>query len=80
MLSEVLPKGLPFDLVNCTMNKKAISNMINVCYRQVGLKATVIFADHLMYTGFHYATRSGVSIGVNDLVVPKEKTAIIAAS
>jgi DNA-directed RNA polymerase subunit beta' len=78
LLSEVLPKGMSFDLVNRVMNKKAISNLINTCYREVGLKATVIFADQLMYTGFHYATKSGVSIGVNDLVIPKEKVDIIA--
>jgi DNA-directed RNA polymerase subunit beta' len=77
ILSELLPKGLPFTLVNRTMNKKTISSLIDASYRQVGLKATVIFADHLMYTGFHYATRSGLSIGVNDLVVPKKKPAII---
>lgn len=77
ILSELLPKGLPFELVNCTMNKKTISSLIDASYRQVGLKATVIFADHLMYTGFHYATRSGLSIGVNDLVIPKKKTPII---
>jgi len=59
------------------MNKKTLSNLIDSAYRQVGLKATVIFADHLMYSGFHYATRSGLSIGVNDLVIPKKKTAII---
>jgi DNA-directed RNA polymerase subunit beta' len=78
LLSEVLPKGLPFELVNRTMTKKSITAMINVCYREVGLKATVIFADQLMYTGFHYATRSGVSIGINDFVIPKEKVEIIA--
>lgn len=78
IMSELLPKGLPFELVNRTMTKKSISSLINVCYREVGLKATVIFADQLMYMGFHYATRSGVSIGVNDLVIPKEKSAIIA--
>ncbi|MEO8401561.1 MAG: DNA-directed RNA polymerase subunit beta' [Gammaproteobacteria bacterium] len=78
LLSEVLPKGMSFDLVNRTMNKKAISSLINTCYRDVGLKATVIFADQLMYTGFSYATKSGVSIGVDDLVIPKEKTEIIA--
>jgi DNA-directed RNA polymerase subunit beta' len=78
LLSELLPKGMSFDLVNRVMNKKSISNLINTCYREVGLKATVIFADQLMYTGFHYATKSGVSIGVNDLVIPKEKTGIIA--
>jgi DNA-directed RNA polymerase subunit beta' len=77
-LSELLPKGMSFDLVNRTMGKKAISNLINTCYREVGLKATVIFADQLMYMGFHYATRSGISIGINDLVIPKEKAAIIA--
>lgn len=77
MLSELLPKGISFDLVNCTMNKKTISNLIDASYRKVGLKATVMFADHLMYMGFHYATRSGLSIGVNDLVVPKRKVDII---
>src|SRR5205814_3263870 len=77
ILSELLPKGLSFDLVNCTMNKKTLSGLIDASYRQVGLKATVIFADHLMYTGFYYATRSGLSIGVNDLVVPKKKPGII---
>jgi DNA-directed RNA polymerase subunit beta' len=77
LLSEILPKGMSFDLVNRTMTKKAISNLINICYREVGLKATVIFADQLMYTGFSYATKSGVSIGVDDLVIPKEKAAII---
>lgn len=77
ILSELLPKGLSFDLVNRTMNKKTISSLIDASYRQVGLKATVIFADHLMYTGFHYATRSGISIGANDLVIPKKKSGII---
>lgn len=78
LLSEILPKGMSFDLINRTMTKKAISNLINICYREVGLKATVIFADQLMYTGFSYATKSGVSIGVNDLVIPKEKADIIS--
>jgi DNA-directed RNA polymerase subunit beta' len=77
ILAELLPKGLPFDLVNATMNKKSLSGLIDYAYRKVGLKATVIFADHLMYTGFHYATKSGLSIGVNDLVVPKKKSSII---
>lgn len=76
-LSELLPKGMGFELVNRAMNKKAISNLINTCYREVGLKATVIFADQLMYMGFHYATKSGISIGINDLVIPKEKADII---
>jgi DNA-directed RNA polymerase subunit beta' len=78
LLSELLPKGLSFDLVNCVMSKKSISSIINVCYRQAGLKATVIFADQLMYTGFHYATKSGVSIGIDDLVIPRDKGDIVA--
>ena len=53
LLSDILPKGLPFALVNQTLNKKTISNLINECYRRLGLKETVIFADHLMYAGFY---------------------------
>ena len=77
LLSELLPAGLDFELVNQPMSKKAISNCINACYRRVGLKQTVVFADRLMYTGFSYATRAGVSIGVNDMVVPEEKSSIL---
>ncbi len=62
------------------MTKKAISGVINACYRQLGLKETVIFADQLMYMGFHYATRSGVSIGVDDMIVPEQKERILAAA
>ncbi len=80
LLFDVLPEGMSFDHVNQNMNKKAISRLINACYRQVGLKETVILADRLMYTGFTYATRSGVSIGVDDMVVPENKGAIIAAA
>ncbi len=78
LLSELLPEGLPFALVNRDLKKKAISELINACYRQVGLKETVIFADQLMYTGFAYAARAGISIGVSDMVTPVEKGKIIA--
>jgi len=80
LLAELLPKGLPFELFNQTMTKKAISGLINTCYRRLGLKATVIFADQLMYTGFSFSTKSGISIGVNDMVVPDEKEEIIGAA
>ena len=80
LLSEIMPPGLSFDLVNRLMNKKAISSLINACYRRVGLKETVVFADQLMYTGFSYATRAGVSIGVEDMVVPSEKKPILGAA
>jgi DNA-directed RNA polymerase subunit beta' len=77
LLSDILPTNLSFELVNCNMTKKAISKLINACYRQIGLKETVNFADNLMYTGFKYATRAGVSVGVNDLVVPEEKPSLL---
>jgi DNA-directed RNA polymerase subunit beta' len=77
LLFRIVPAGLPFELVNQPMKKKAISNLINTAYRRVGLKDTVIFADQVMYTGFQFATRSGSSIGVNDFVIPDEKAAII---
>ena len=80
LLSDILPEGMPFELINQNMTKKAISRLINSCYRLLGLKEAVIFADQLMYTGFAYATRSGVSIGVDDMVVPDEKEGIINAA
>ncbi|WP_333703675.1 DNA-directed RNA polymerase subunit beta' [Vibrio hepatarius] len=78
LLFDVVPDGLPFSVINQPMKKKAISNLINECYRKVGLKETCIFADQLMYTGFQYATASGSSVGVDDFVIPPEKTEIIS--
>src|SRR6202050_430828 len=80
LLFEILPKGLSFDLINLDMTKKAISATINACYRALGLKETVVFADQLMYTGFHYATRAGVSFGIDDIVIPEQKTRIVTAA
>ena len=77
LLFQILPKGLPYEMVDQPLKKKAISKLINQCYRVVGLKETVIFADQLMYTGFAYSTISGTSIGVNDFVIPDEKARII---
>lgn len=77
LLHDILPAGLPFDLINRTLNKKAILVLINECYRRLGLKETVIFADQLMYTGFYYATRAGISIGIEDLIIPESKAGII---
>jgi DNA-directed RNA polymerase subunit beta' len=78
LLSELLPAGLSFDLINQDMTKKAISATINACYRTLGVKETVIFADQLMYTGFHYATRAAVSFGIDDIVIPEQKSRIVA--
>ncbi|HEC13774.1 MAG TPA: DNA-directed RNA polymerase subunit beta' [Acidiferrobacteraceae bacterium] len=80
LLSEILPVGMSFETINRVMTKKMISEVLNICYRDVGLKETVIFADQLMYTGFSYATRSGVSVGIDDMVIPSSKKTILAAS
>ena len=77
IVSEILPAGLPFEFVDKPLTKKNISNLINSCYRRLGLKDSVIFADQLMYMGFRYATLAGVSIGVDDMVVPDDKSDII---
>ena len=77
LLAEILPDGLPFALANTELSKKNISRLINSCYRQLGLKDTVVFADQLMYTGFAYATRAGVSIGIDDMLIPDEKKGIL---
>ena len=77
LLAEIRPKGMPFSLLNMTLKKGQISGLINSCYRRLGLKKTVVFADKLMYTGFHYATVAGVSIGIDDLMVPQEKKMIL---
>jgi DNA-directed RNA polymerase subunit beta' len=78
LLSAILPRGMAFAELNRVMTKKSISHVIDSCYRNVGLKETVIFADQLMYTGFSMAARSGVSIGVNDMVVPDSKQKVLA--
>ncbi|MFZ8987006.1 MAG: DNA-directed RNA polymerase subunit beta' [Steroidobacteraceae bacterium] len=80
LLFDIVPKGLSFDVINQDMTKKRISAVINTCYRTLGLKQTVVFADQLMYTGFSYATRSAVSIGVDDMLVPPQKEKILAGA
>ncbi|MGY0635229.1 DNA-directed RNA polymerase subunit beta' [Luteimonas sp. A478] len=77
LLAEILPDGLPYELVNVELSKKNISRLINSCYRRLGLKDTVVFADKLMYTGFGFATRAGVSIGIDDMTIPDEKKGIL---
>ncbi|WP_058513284.1 DNA-directed RNA polymerase subunit beta' [Legionella santicrucis] len=77
ILAQILPKGMSFVQINRTMTKKVITKVIDTCYRTFGLKETVIFADKLMYTGFKYATRSGASIGIDDMEIPDDKASII---
>jgi len=78
LLSEILPKGLPFSNINKALKKKEISKLINVSFRKCGLKETVVFADKLLQAGFRLATRAGISICIDDMLVPQEKHDIIA--
>ena len=80
LLFSIVPKGLPFSVIDMTMTKKAIGNLINICYRRLGLKDTVIFADQLMYMGFTQATKSGASVGVDDMAIPESKAEILATA
>jgi DNA-directed RNA polymerase subunit beta' len=80
ILSLILPQGLDFEVINQPMKKKQISNLLNVCYRKLGLKDTVIAADQIMYTGFHYAMIAGASVGIDDMVIPDAKKTIIEAA
>ncbi len=77
LVYEIVPDGIAYEQINRTMGNRDISKLINLCYRSVGLKETVIFADQLMYLGYEYSTRSGASIGVEDFVIPNEKAQII---
>ena len=78
LLSEILPKGLPFANINKALKKKEISKLINVSFRKCGLKETVVFADKLLQAGFRLATRAGISICIDDMLVPHEKHEIIS--
>jgi DNA-directed RNA polymerase subunit beta' len=77
LLSEILPKGLPFALINKALKKKEISRLINASFRKCGLKDTVVFADKLLQYGFRLATRAGISISIEDMLVPTEKAGVI---
>jgi DNA-directed RNA polymerase subunit beta' len=77
LLSEILPKGLPYALINKALKKKEISRLINASFRKCGLKDTVVFADKLLQYGFRLATRAGISISIEDMLVPTEKAGVI---
>ena len=80
LIWQIVPKGLEFELINRDLTKKTIMQLIDTCYRRLGIKATVIFADQLMYMGFSNATRSGISFGINDMEIPDSKAALIQAA
>lgn len=80
LLSEILPEGVPFHAVNKVMNKKSLAQLIDVCYRKAGVKATVILADRLKDLGYQFATRSGISISIKDMTIPKAKPVILESA
>jgi DNA-directed RNA polymerase subunit beta' len=80
LLSEILPEGLPFELMNKPLKKKEISRLINGSFRRCGLRETVIFADKLMQAGFTAATKAGISIAVDDMLIPRQKLDLISAA
>ncbi len=77
ILWNIVPKGLNFSLINKVLDKNEISNLLSICYQILGLKKTVIFADNIMYIGFKYATISGLSVGIDDMIIPKNKSKIL---
>ena len=77
LLLQFLPNGLPFELINLTLNQKYISRLIRICYHRLGLKDTIIFTEKLMKIGFTYATRAGITLNIDDLVIPKVKKLVL---
>ncbi len=80
LLSEILPEGVPFSAINKVMNKKSLAQLIDLCYRKAGVKATVLLADRLKDLGYQFATRSGISISINDMTIPQAKPGILDAA
>ena len=80
LLSEIIPEGLPFSMVNTTMTKREVRKLIAYAYRKSGIKQTVLLADRLKNLGYTYATKAGISIGIKDMIVPQQKAEILNAS
>jgi len=77
ILYEIIPEELSFDLINKVMNKKELANLIDYCYRSCGDKTTVVLADRLKDLGFKYATKSGISFAVHNMIIPANKKEIV---
>ena len=77
LLGELLPRPLPFSLINKVMKKKALQELIDVCYRLAGNKATVLLADRLRTLGFSSAKQAGISICVGDMAIPRAKKQLL---
>src|SRR5450432_534003 len=77
LMYEIVPKALPFKIVNRTMGKKQLGDLIDSCYRACGQKETVLLADKLRSLGYAFATRAGISICVDDLLIPARKVPLL---
>jgi DNA-directed RNA polymerase subunit beta' len=77
LLREVIPDVIPFPIINRLMDKKSIGQLVDICYRQGGEKATVILSDKLKGIGFTYATMGGISISIDDMIIPQRKGELI---
>lgn len=78
IVSTVLPEGIDFDFINRPLTKKIVSKLFDVCFYKLGTSKTVIFADQIMYLGFEYSTKSGISFCSNDMIIPEEKKTLVA--
>ena len=77
IFGEILPEGIQFSMVNREMNKKEIGKLVEYCHKKAGKKATVVFLDNIEKLGFHYATKSGISICIDDMHIPSKKAQFI---
>src|SRR4051812_23334614 len=80
LVSEILPPDVPFEAVNKVMNKKALSQLIDTCYRKHKNKETVLLADRLRTLGFSFATQAGVSVCMDDMAIPEKKKGLVDAA
>ncbi|RMH51797.1 MAG: DNA-directed RNA polymerase subunit beta' [Zetaproteobacteria bacterium] len=80
ILSTILPEEIDFSRINRVLTKKEVAGLIEESYRQAGPKATVLFADRLKEFGYQYATLSGASFGLGDVIVPEEKQQLVRAT
>src|SRR5476651_2306496 len=80
LLSDILPRKIPFAAINKTMDKKTLGNLIDICYRSSGEKETVLLADRLRSLGYGYATKAGISIAIKDMVIPAKKQEMLEAA
>src|ERR1700760_3939033 len=76
ILNDALPEGIPY--INGLLKKKGIGQLVNYCYLNLGLEVTVRALDRIKELGFQYATRSGLSVGFDDMVIPESKYTVVA--